>query len=626
VTILENFLNDFPNSMYADYVNDCLVNVYMTTKNYDAALASINKIAKPGVKILQAKQKIYYHSGIVAYMNNNFIRAGSYFTQAAQAGNYAPKEKANAVYWRGDVHFRTENYPAAISDYKAFLQTGQDGSASLMVLTAYNLGYCYFKQKQYAQAAVWFDNYIASEKDRSKHTLADAFNRRGDCYFYNRKFKEAETAYTQAAALQPSVADYAVFQSGFVLGLQKDYKGKIIQMDKLISRYPNSRYLPDALYEKGHAYVMLDNAGEAIATYQELQSKYPQSSYAGKAGVQAGMLYFNQNRLQQSAEAYKKVISDYPGSDEARVAMQDLKTVYLEMNDIQAYAQYVSSLGNVRFEISEQDSLTYLAAEKRFMRGEETAAKDALKKYLQSFLQGSFAPKAHYYLARIYDNRKDYANAKSEYAEVLSAGDTEFREESLSRLGNIQYSEKDYKAALSTYQHLSTIAERKEHKIAALLGIIRCALPLEENAGIIRASETLLKEPNLSPEQTAEAKYARAKAYLNAKEGNKAVADLRDLGKDTRTLFGAEAKYLLAQYYFDTKQTDRAETELLDFIKSGTPHSYWMARGFILLSDVYASKGNKFQAKQYLESLQYNYKNKEDDIQSMIDERMNNDQ
>ncbi|MDR2626913.1 MAG: tetratricopeptide repeat protein, partial [Dysgonamonadaceae bacterium] len=625
VTILENFLNDFPNSMYADYVNDCLVDVYLTTKNYDAALASINKIAKPGAKILQAKQKIHYHSGIVAYMNNNFVRAVACFTQAAQAGNYAPEEKANALYWRGDANFRLGNYLIAGNDYKAFMQAGQGGNASLMTLATYNLGYCYFNQKQYTQAATWFDNYIAQEKNRAKPTLADAYNRRGDCYFYNRKFKDAENAYAKAAALQPFNADYAIFQSGFVLGLQKDYKGKIAQMDLLISKYPDSRYLPDALYEKGHACVMLEKTDEAIASYQELRNKYPQNSYARKAGVQIGMLYFNQNKLQQSAAVYKKVIGDYPGSDEARVAMQDLKTVYLELNDIQSYAQYVSSLGNVRFEMSEQDSLTYLAAEKLFMRGDDDAAKNALTKYLQSFMQGAFAPKAHYYLARIYDNRKDYTNARSEYTHVLAAGDTEFLEESLARLGSIEYGEKDYTAALSTFQRLSAIAERKEHKIAALLGIIRCALPLEKSADILRAAETLLKESNINPEQIAEAKHARAKAYLFEKEGNKAVADLRELGKDTRTLFGAEAKYLLAQYYFDTKQVDRAETELLDFIKSGTPHSYWMARGFILLSDVYASKGDRFQAKQYLESLQHNYNGKEDDIRIMINERMSGD-
>ncbi len=136
-------------------------------------------------------------------------------------------------------------------------------------------------------------------------------------------------------------------------------------------------------------------------------------------------------------------------------------------------------------------------------------------------------------------------------------------------------------------------------------------------------ADELLKNEKISPEIAAEARFLRMKSYIDLKEDAKAQADLVTLSKDTRTVYGAESKYLLAQRYFDRNEIDKAEKEMLGFIEQGTPHSYWLARGFILLSDVYARKGDKFQARQYLTSLQKNYKGgNKDDVMAMIDKRL----
>ena len=65
--------------------------------------------------------------------------------------------------------------------------------------------------------------------------------------------------------------------------------------------------------------------------------------------------------------------------------------------------------------------------------------------------------------------------------------------------------------------------------------------------------------------------------------GEQGVGRLEGDQQDTRTIHGAEAKYLLAQLYYDNKDDKNAETVLMNFIENGTPHQYWLARGFILL-------------------------------------------
>ena len=622
VTIFEDFLNDFPNSKYADKVNDYLVEVYLTTKNYQAALNSIDKIKHPSTKILEAKQDILFQLGTQAFTNMELDKAVDLFSRAISLGAYNLESRNDAYFWRGESYYRQGEYNKAISDYRTYLNNTRQRNTDMYALAHYNLGYSYFKLKEYGEALNRFRQYVNLESNQQTPAYADAYNRIGDCLFHNRQFAMAEENYTRAAQLQPSAGDYSVYQKGFLLGLQKDYKGKISVMDRLIREFPESQYVDDALFEKGRSYVLLDNNQAAAASFEQLMRDFPQSSLARKAGVQLGLIYFNDNQPEKAADAYKSVISNYPGSEEAKVALQDLKSVYIELNDINSFAAYANSLGgNVRFEVSEQDSLTYLAAEKLFMRGDNEGARRSLTNYLQTFPQGAFSSNANFYLASIAFAKKDLEEAKRLFSLVLESGDTKFREESWARKAEIEYLDKDYAAAMESFKHLQAVAENPENKEAAKLGLMRCAELTGQPQEALLAANDLLKEPKLSPEIMSEARYVRAKAYISLKQENKALADLKEISKDTRTIHGAEAKYLLAQLYHDNKDDKNAETVLMNFIENGTPHQYWLARGFILLADIYIRQGDDFQARQYLTSLQNNYKG-DDEIAAMIEDRL----
>ena len=131
----------------------------------------------------------------------------------------------------------------------------------------------------------------------------------------------------------------------------------------------------------------------------------------------------------------------------------------------------------------------------------------------------------------------------------------------------------------------------------------------------------LLANSTTSSEIKREASYNRAKAYLAMDKNDSAIKDLNTLASDTRTKEGAEAKYLLAQLSFDQEKFEECEEIIMDYINESTPHAYWLARSFVLLSDLYSTQGKKMEAKQYLLSLQNNYEG-EDDIADMIDTRL----
>lgn len=66
-----------------------------------------------------------------------------------------------------------------------------------------------------------------------------------------------------------------------------------------------------------------------------------------------------------------------------------------------------------------------------------------------------------------------------------------------------------------------------------------------------------------------------------------------------------------------------AEQTINAMIDAGTPHTYWLAKNFLTLADVYYKKGNVAQAREYLQSLKSSYPGKEKEIFNEIESRLN---
>ena len=69
-------------------------------------------------------------------------------------------------------------------------------------------------------------------------------------------------------------------------------------------------------------------------------------------------------------------------------------------------------------------------------------------------------------------------------------------------------------------------------------------------------------------------------------------------------------------------QPAKAEKVLAAFTDAGTPHQYWLARGFIALADSYHAQKKTYLGIEYLKSLQENYPGDDLDIHDMIAQRL----
>lgn len=624
IKAFEQFMQEFPNSKYTDKAYNYLASVYLTTKNYGEAYKSISKIKNPNTKLKDTKQYIEYQLGTEAFTTGNYNKAIEYFTKAQQT---APQGKylSDVYFWRAESNYRLKDYADAASDLNKFFNQPGINSNINYVQGLYSIGYAYFGLKQYAESLQWFLKYINAEKNKKNPSFADALNRIGDGYFNQRSFSQASEYYEKATESSPSLGDYGLFQSGFTAGLQKNYPLKIEKMNQLLQKYPRSDYGDDALYEMGRAYIMLDNGSKAIETYNKLISLYPNSTLTPKAMLEKGMVYYNKKENNKAIEEFKSVIAEFPASEEANTALESLESIYIDSGDIENYLTYTKTLGlNIgNTSLERQDSITFAATEKQYINGVFEKAIPNLNAYINKFCHGGrFCNTAQYYLADSYYRTKDKSNALIAYDKLLNMAGNPYMEESALRAAEIAYDQKKFEDAMNYFKKLEKYAQNTENKNIARLGILRTSYFLNNDVQTVTVASDILADVKSTDAMKAEALLNRAKALNRQNKLSDALKDLKQLKIDTRTIIGAEAKYLTAETLFKLNKLNDAETEILDFAKRNTPHQYWLARSFVLLSDVYMQKGNDFQAKQYLLSLQKNYTVK-DEIQEMISSRLN---
>ncbi|MBR5936230.1 MAG: tetratricopeptide repeat protein [Bacteroidaceae bacterium] len=623
VTSFERFLNEFPNSKYSERVNSYLVDVYLSTNSYDAALNSIAKINNPGQSILAAKMQLLYNKAMDQMAAGQYNDAPSLLTSVIALDRYNHGTAVNATFWRGEAYYRLNKPDMAENDYRRYLSLIGSRVTEYSGLANYGMGYIAYNRQKYNDAYKSMRTVIdgAAKSGISNDVLADACLRAADCMFYERQYSQAREYYGRALSADRRVGDYALYQTAIVNGLQRNYAQKIRDLETLVNDYPESAYVPSALYEEGRAYQQTDKPTQAVTAFKRIVRDYPTSDLARKASAETALIYYQTNNIDNAIAAYKDVISKYPGSDEAKTAMVDLKSIYVETGDINSYIEYAESVqGAAPIASTERDSLTYTAAEGLFSRGQKDAALEHFEDYLKKFPNGAFAANAWYYQGVILDEKHNLDYAYESYMQAAAHENSRFCESALDRAAVMVWNAQDWETSMDTYIRLYEKTTSAERQNRSLYSIVSSAGKIEEYDAVLQYADKAL-QAQLSNQQIIEVKYWYAKALLAKNRKSDARPLLEELSKDTRSKYGAESDYLLSQLLFDSGDQEEAEKVIMAFIKEGTPHMYWLARSFILLSDIYKSQGKDVEARQYLLSLQSNY-TENDDIAEMIAKRL----
>lgn len=595
------YIQQYPGSERIQEAYDYLISAYLQAKNYKAALASLDRIANRNAKLEEAYQRVAFFRGLELFRNMEFEAATDMFGKSLKYERYNRALRARTIYWRGESWYRQADYRQAKADYELFM--GIPGAANLEEyrMVRYNIGSALYNLGEYPEALGHFSNFETTAVNPRPEVMADALNRIADCYFIATDYRTAIRYYDRVIAFDVD-ADYAMYQKGFALGLVNDNRGKADVLSALKTKYPTSALMPNVIYERGRAYVTLEDFRSGEADFNAVISDYPGSSLVPAAIVQLGLLYYNQGDNPKAIEQYKKVIENYKSTPEARYALTGLRNSYVDMNDVSAYFAYVRDVdGDVS--TSQQDSLTYISGENLYIQANYQRAAEVLSGYVRQFPEGSFLTNAKFYLAGSYMQLKQTDEALKLYTEISATPNTPYLEQSLAAAAGLLSDSEDFEQAILYYKRLEAAASNDANRLNALQGQLLSASFIGDAQNTIDAAGKIADLPYVPEELLREAIFTRAKAYYSLNRSDDAIADFRRVAVEVVSAEGAESKYRIAELLNRQGNTDEAEKTALELIDQKTPHQYWMARVFLLISDISYKKGDMLQARATLKSL-----------------------
>ena len=620
VAVFEDFLTRFPSSRRSEEVRQYLINGYVTDNNYEAALAAINRAQHPSAAVLAAKQRVLYTLGSRDLAAGNTDSAVKRLTEADALASHNADYARETRLALGEALLHKGDLAGAEYQLKAFLDNSRGASRANVAVGHYDLGYTYMRQHDFAQAARAFQAVVSAQKALEPVMVADAFNRLGDARYYLKDFSAAAAAYDKAYSAYPSAGDYPLFQKAMMEGYAGNFAAKLQGMRSLLDKFPTSAMRADAMLEMTEAQLRTGDNNGAIATWKELIEKYPDTSQGRQAYLQMALTLGRVGNDAEAERTYREIITRFPTSDEAAQAAEILKREAADAGTLDQYIAFINTVENApRIDATEADRLEYTAA---VDRADDKGDYSRLEAYVTKHPDGKYTAQAYGLLlenaaAKKTKNAVKYArtvierwpdNAAAETAYAVLARDYEKAGRTEDALSNW--------AALAGRASSTTLANQ------ARMGVIRTARTLGRADALEQASRAILTSTAAGAGEKEEATFSLGLAQQLKGDNAAAIKTWESIADNTSDVFGAQAAVYRADALLKSGDAVAAAKAATEFTETDTPHSYWLARGFIVLADALTAQGKKYEAQEYLRAVRDNYPGKEKDIRQMVESRL----
>lgn len=607
IKALQQYIDDYPNSARAEEAISYLSKIYLTTKNYQEAIISLEKLQSKSPTLLRAYQRCTHYRAL-ELINNKYYKEALKLLEKSTIYPMNMVTHASNLYWIAEAKYRLEDYQDAYYAFQSYYKNQHAPKDPNYPISYYSYGYAALKTKKYKEAQQAFNTLLTQHASViSEDINADATARLADSYFMQKNLKKAIEFYEKCEKQKHRNYDYAIYQQSKCYGFQGKEKKKIEALEKLIQLCPNSSYCDDAEFDLAGVYHTRNDYDASIKAHKKFIGKYPKSPFIRQAYNKLAQAYLNTQDIEASILTFKYVFENYPGSSEAKDALANLEYIYTELGTTGEFFEYIKNKGNINISVEKQDSTAYKSAENKYLRGNCEAAIKGFESYLQAFPNGLFAAKAHFYKGECLYGMNNFDEALKDYEALINKYNTRDNETALRKAAIILFNKQIFDKALTYFNSLSDISSSENTTLIAYTGIMRSSYELKKYDVAHKSAEVILYQLKADEELKNEALYIAGKTAYEMKEFHIARQNLAILAKKSDNDLAAEAAYLTALIAFDANQLQECDKIINEILVSNYSSEYWYAKTFILYGDLYAAKGNLFQAKHTYQSIIDNY-------------------
>lgn len=415
-----------------------------------------------------------YNIGYCAFKDGDYDTALQSFRKYVTGTNVEAKRKNDAYMRIGDLQLVRKQYNQAIESYNNATHVSNDNADYALFQIAEAYGY----QDNYAKKVETLDKLFANHSSSS--LAAVGYYEQGDAYFLQNNLDKAlgsfnkvindypQSPYRKKALLKRGLVQY---RKGDAQGAIESYKtvvadygvdsesneavatlkniyldlGRVDEYSAWLNQIPNYDVSPSEIdslsYQAAENLVADGDCDKAIAAFEKYLSQYPRGLFVLNANYYMAECAYRQNNFDKALVGFEYV-AGRPTSEFSEPAVLGAATIRFDRKEYDKALNLYKQLGNIAtFAVNILEAKT---GEMRslYQLGNYPAAIEAANKVVKDpNTSEELLTEARLLKGRIFFTQGDYADAKTEFNQLVKKANSKEGAEAKFRLAQITFNE-----------------------------------------------------------------------------------------------------------------------------------------------------------------------------------------